>query len=286
MDALDPQHLDWISDALARLGLSAIDDVQPFKLRPWSTVAFVDTDHGRVWFKANEPALAFEAELLTVLARIAPGLVLEPLHHDPISGWFLSPDAGAKGSEVTLPVADAVDAIVAVQRATSEHVDDVLGAGTPDRRPTHLSQVLMSAIEHPSSGRGGARCAELQGRFAAVCDRLTGDGRLAVVNSDHKPDHVFTGPPVRVYDWGDAVVCHPLVDVPFIEREFGADAANRFTSAWGHGIDDPIVQAAGAAAELVEADVWLRTSPAGLARHPDGIEIALGRLADRLESMS
>ncbi|MEO0493354.1 MAG: hypothetical protein AAF081_08055 [Actinomycetota bacterium] len=285
MDELNLGHLDWIASSLARLGATARGPIEPFKIRPWSSVAFVNTDRGRLWFKANEPALSFEADLLVVLSHAAPGRVLKPLDRDSATGWFLTADGGPKGTDVDVPVVDAIEAIVNVQRATSERIDEVLRASTPDRRPEVLPEVLDEAIAHPDAGRGGERCEGLRGRFAVVCEQLATDGRLAVVNSDHKPDHVFAGPPVRVYDWGDSAVCHPLADLPFIEREFGAAGAAAMADGWGHDRHDPTVAAAGAAAELIEADVWLRTSPEGLARHPDGIDVALSRLADRLEAI-
>ncbi len=285
MDELSVSHLEWITAALARLGATARAPIQPFKIRPWSSVATVETDRGRLWFKANEPALSFEAELLVVLSHAAPGLVLKPLDRDAATGWFLAADGGLKGSEVDVAVDEAVEAIVTVQRASAERVGEVLQAGTPDRRPAHLPAVLDEAIAHPSAGRGGVRCARLRPHFDAVCDLLSADGRLAVVNSDHKPDHVFAGPPVRLYDWGDSALSHPLADLPFLEREFGPPAGAQLAAAWGHTLDDPVVEAAGAVAELIEADVWLRTSPEGLARHPDGIDVALDRLANRLEAL-
>lgn len=285
MDELSPSHLEWIAGALTRLGLEPRSEIRPFKIRPWSSVAFLETDRGRVWFKANEPALSFEAELLIVLARVAPGRVPEPLDHDTASGWFLTADAGLTGTERPVDVYEAIDTITTIQRESSTAIDDVLATGTPDRRPAVLPGVLDEAIAHPASGRGGRRCAERRGAFTEVCDLLAADGRLAVVNSDHKPDHVFAGPPLRIYDWGDAAVCHPLADLPHLDRHFGGGAGDHFAERWGHARTDPLVAAGWVVAELIEADVWLRTSPAGLARHPDGIDVALGRLADHLDTI-
>ena len=282
METVGVDHGNGSPAPLDRIGASATGPIETFKVRPWSTVAHVSTDAGRLWFKANEHALSFEAGLLVVLAELTPDRVTAPLEWSRETGWFLAPDGGPTGAEVQVPADGAIDAIVEVQRGTATALDDVLAAGTPDRRPAQLPVVLDEAIAHPSSGAGGRRCADLRGRFAEACELLAADGRLTVVNSDHKPAHVFAGPPLRLYDWGDAAVSHPLTDVPFVAREFGPEGAARLVAAWGHTDDDPIVHAAGAAAELIEADVWLRTSAEGLARHPDGIDVALRRLADRL----
>lgn len=285
-EQLGAEHQAWISGALARLGRSATGPAQAFKIRPWSSVASIETDRGRLWFKANEPALAFESELLVVLSHAAPGHVLKPLHRDTSTGWFLTADGGPTGDALAIDIDDSVAAIVAIQQAAAERIDEMIRAGTPDRRPARLPAVLDQAIAHPSSGEGGVRCAQLRARFADLCEHLTADVRLTVTNSDHKPAHLFAGPPVRVFDWGDASISHPLADLPFIEREFGPDGAERVAAAWGVDRHDPLAAAAGATAELLEADVWLRTSPEGLARHPDGIDVALRRLADRLEDTS
>ena len=277
-------HRQWIDEALARLGATPTRPPQPAKIRPWSSVGFVEPDRGRLWFKANEPALAFEAKLLVVLSHAAPGRVLKPLDRDSSTGWFIATDGGATGNDTEVPVEEAIAAILEVQSASAERVDEMIRAGTPDRRPSALPAVLDDAIGHPAAGVGGERCMPLRDRFVAACSHLAADGHLAVVNSDHKPAHLFAGPPIRVYDWGDAVVSHPLADLPFIEREFGAAAAAALLDAWRAEPSGVVAAAAGAVGELLEADVWLRTSPEGLARHPDGIDIALRRLADRLDA--
>ncbi|MEM9464672.1 MAG: hypothetical protein AAGA90_04835 [Actinomycetota bacterium] len=282
MNDLLPAHRAWIEEALTRLGATAHGPAVATKIRPWSSVGRIDTDRGRLWFKANEPALAFEAELLVVLAHAAPGRVLKPLERDPATGWFLLTDGGPTADGGDMATAEAITAIVEVQRAGAHRIDDAIRAGTPDRRPSVLRAVLDAAIAHPSSGVGGERCAAIRDRFVDGCALLEADGRSTIVNADHKPAHLFRGPPLRIFDWGDAAVSHPLADLPFIEREFGAAAAVQLLDAWGVGPSDAIVAAAGAAGELIEADVWLRTSPEGLARHPDGIDVALGRLADRI----
>lgn len=277
------EHRAWIDTTLATLDIVAHEPPRATKIRPWSSVGSVETGRGRLWFKANEPALSFEAALLVVLADVAPDRIMRPLAHDATTGWFLTVDGGPLGSDQPVTVAAALDAITEVQQASARHLDEVLAAGIPDRRPDALAAVLDHAIAHPASGVGGTRCAGLRDRFVDACALLASDGRLGVVNSDHKPDHLFVGPPVRVYDWGDAVVSHPLADLPFIEREFGPAGAARLAEAWGVSLDDPLATAAAAVGHLLEADVWLRTSAEGLARHPDGIDVALTRVADTLK---
>ena len=114
-----------------------------------------------------------------------------------------------------------------------------------------------------------------------MVDQL-GDAELVITNSDLKPSHVFVGPPARLFDWGDAVLTHPLLSCGTILRGFGDEALDHYVTGWGETLDSPAVRAALSLVDLVNLDVWLRDPAAALDRHPGQIEKLLGQLADKL----
>jgi hypothetical protein len=74
----DPSWLaeayDWIHARVARHGAAVLGPIEQPHVRPWSTVLCVSTGGGSLWFKANMPALAHEAAVVSVLARRRPVL--------------------------------------------------------------------------------------------------------------------------------------------------------------------------------------------------------------------
>lgn len=66
----------WIDESLERRGITRVptSPLQP-RLRPWSTQLVVDTDHGRVWFKAGAPSMTPEAAIYSAVADVAPDLL-------------------------------------------------------------------------------------------------------------------------------------------------------------------------------------------------------------------
>lgn len=94
----DPHWLrvaqDWIDGELGRLGLVAAGAIEQSHVTPWSTAMRVPVSGGDLWFKANMPALAFEAAVIDILGRRRPGCVPELRAIDRDRGWVLMADAG------------------------------------------------------------------------------------------------------------------------------------------------------------------------------------------------
>ena len=85
---------DWVRAQVAESGGRVVGDITQPRVRPWSTQLVVPTDAGRLWFKANCPALAFEPAVHRTLARLDPGEVDEPVAVDAERGWMLTRDRG------------------------------------------------------------------------------------------------------------------------------------------------------------------------------------------------
>lgn len=276
-------QIEWIDSALADVGRTRSGAVEEFRVEAWAAVSsFLCDDGGRVWFKANEPCFRHEGALISMLATAAPDSVLEPRAVHPDTGWFLTDDGGPLATEADgLAIAATY---VRVVMASADSVDEMLAAGVPDRRPALLPAVFDAACAHPEAGAAGERCAELRDRFVRVCEVLADDDRLALADSDIGPHHSFIGPPMRLFDWADGSVTHPLVPVFNLRRQLdpGPAAAAMLADRWNADIDGTVAQAASIVARLLGADVWLRVPPAAWERHPGGIERWVERLADAL----
>ena len=72
----------WIRERAAEDGREVTGAFEQPRIRPWSTQLVVPTDRGRLWFKANCAALAFEPAVQWALADIAPTEVDRPVAID------------------------------------------------------------------------------------------------------------------------------------------------------------------------------------------------------------
>lgn len=231
----------WVGDQLSRLGVRQVGAGKQDRCYPWSTVIEVPTSDGPVWFKANARGMHQEAALYEVLVRRAPDHVLRPLALDVERGWLLLPDGGP-----TLRASDGVRADVAawerllveyadLQRAMEPHVDELFGAGLVDATPAALPAMRDALLADPSmllldTGKGltSAERDELVAHapaYAAQCRDLAAYGIPVTLQHDDLHEHNVFAPaapvgPLRVFDWGDAVVGQPfgtlLVSLKFV----------------------------------------------------------------------
>lgn len=236
------------------------------RAREWSTSARLPTVDGPAWVKAAARGFAAEPATTALLARLAPHRVLTPLATDLARGWLLLPHAGPtlaeRGGADADTDADPRDADTEadlrrahddVARPASDAAAELLAAGVPDRRPEHLPALLeellaLLAREHPAEHRGLR--ADLDATRRAVArwsaELAARPGRLTVDHLDVHPGNAVGGAgrgPVRLLDWGDAVLTHPDL----------------------HHRGDP---AAAGLHELVRAGTWARTTARARREHP------------------
>ncbi|GAA1892086.1 hypothetical protein [Lapillicoccus jejuensis] len=84
----------WVDDVLVARGEHRRGPLDPIRVRFWSAVFRLDTDHGRRWVKLGNPGQAFEGALLRQLGALVPDEVLAPLAVDETAGRWLLPDGG------------------------------------------------------------------------------------------------------------------------------------------------------------------------------------------------
>lgn len=170
--------------------------VELAKLRPWAVVWQATDDVGRSWWaKQNCPGQGFEAELLAVLARLAPSYVVPVTVADVDRGLLLTPDQGPVFADTVGP--DDLDAwarlvqrAMELARATADHGAELLATGlTGCRVPDHVA----------------ARVARDRDEVGSA------DLPDTVVHNDLHEHNAFDDPDgLRFFDFADAVWDHPL----------------------------------------------------------------------------
>ncbi len=235
----------WVADQLARLGLRQVGAARQDRSYPWSTVIQVPTSPAPVWFKANALGMKQEAALYEVLVRRAPEHVLEPLALDVERGWLLLPDGGptlrsVEGARADLGVWEQLLVeYAALQRSLEPYVDELSAAGLVDATPEALPALRDALLADPSlllldtdRGLSSAERDALVAHapaYARQCRDLAAFGIPATLQHDDLHDNnVFApaspGGPLRVFDWGDAVVGQPFGSL-LISLRFVAELA-------------------------------------------------------------
>jgi hypothetical protein len=275
----------WIHEQVRDAGGHVVGALTQPRVRPWSTQLVVPTDTGRLWFKANCPALAFEAGVHAVLARLDPGEVDPPVAVDAARGWVLTRDWGTTLGDFHDPTLADWQAVVAVaagvQRRLAEYGPELLAAGLPDCSPHTVSArfaELISALVglprgHPSWLEPAIvrRLRGAQGLVEDAVARLL-DGPMTLSSLQHgdlHPSNVVTGGSgLRVVDFGDAQWAHPLetLAVPWgwIDRRSRVswpDVVAAYAAVWddvlGRAELDDLMRAAMVTQPVNRALTWL-----------------------------
>lgn len=311
-DAWRADVRDWVEGRLTDAGLRPTGADEQTRALPWASLLRFPTDAGPVWFKANAVGVAHEAGLYEVLVRRAPGHVLEPLALDVDRGWLLLPDGGptlrdVEGAATDLRLWERMLVEYAeMQRAVEPYADELRAAGVPDARPERMPAMRDALLADPGLvllGRKNGLTHEqyddlLAGApaYAALCAELAAFGIPSTLQHDDLHDHnVFMpaepGGPLRVFDWGDAVVGHPfatlLVTLRVVSHltglEYGAAELLRLRDAylepWTAERDRAdLVEAARLAVRIggvARADCYrralLEATPAGRDQYGDGV---------------
>jgi hypothetical protein len=200
----------WITAELHRLGLALTAPIEQRHVRAWSTVLRVPAGGGDLFFKANMPALAQEAAIVSVLARRAPDRVPDLLAADLGRGWMLQADGGTRLRESGLGIGcweEVLPLYAGLQLDAAADRADLLEAGAPDRTLAALPELYEQLVEGES-----AELLALAPRVAGLCEELAALGLPETVQHDDLHDgqiFVLYGR-FRFLDWAEACVAHPF----------------------------------------------------------------------------
>lgn len=204
-----------------------IEDVLPdvFHVRQFATwcnscIVRVEAAAGRSYLKASPANFAREPMVTAMLADLFPGRTTQVLALDTDRNWMLLEDLGGEPAD-GLSADERLGAIAAIAElhaASLGHVDTLLDGGCFDRRPDVLSAQIAALAADPTVPLPG----DLAERFEAAVPRvqeLCAELALSpiqptLVHGDlHAGNLMRTGGRFVVFDWTDACVADPFVDV-------------------------------------------------------------------------
>lgn len=238
----------WITDQLRQIGIPATGPVEQVKHWVLSCILRMPTAQGWVYFKAGNgtPLMVNEAVLIQLLARLYPAVMPRPLAIDAARDWSLLADFG---SEIgwTAPVETreaALTAFAALQIASAAAVDELLTCGCIDRRlpkvieeiPPLLNDSVLLAMLDPAQQE---RLLAAAPRLGELCTQMAAYHVPAtLVHGDLHMSNIARGEAhgesqgFIFFDWSDACVAHPFMDVIAILHEKDETVQTRLRDAY------------------------------------------------------
>jgi len=206
------RDLAWASSQLGALDRAT-------QIRTWNLSAIwrLETSDGVVWLKCLPSFASHEPVVLRALAdQPVPRVLAADAHRE-----LLADMPGVDGYAATAAVQlGLIDTLVAIQRSTRARVDELERAGVPDRR---LPVVLDLAAEVVARRLPDDR--DLAWLLSSAGERVEAIEACGLpdvlIHGDAHPGNARIGPDVRTpvwFDWGDARIGHPLIDVAVTER--------------------------------------------------------------------
>jgi hypothetical protein len=233
----------WIESSLRGVGRRSTGPVEQVRTWPLSAVLRVPTENDHVYFKATSklPLFVDEGAVMQGLARLFRREVPRPLAVDHARRWMLLEDVGtAIGWDAPVEERESVLRVFAfMQVATSDDVEALLAMGCIDRRPAWLAREAKLLLEDDEALAGLeeheiARLRSLEPTLVGLCAHLA-DGPVpdALVHGDlHLGNVARVGGSYVFFDWSDACVAHPFLDLIDVHREEDPNVTARLRDAY------------------------------------------------------
>jgi hypothetical protein len=212
----------WMLEQMAADGRPAIDAPRQHQLWGASVVLQAASADGNVFFKCSPELFRHEAVVTQALAQLMPERLPEVIAVDSVEGWLLMRDFRATelGDQDQSLWDEGLMTHAEIQLSWLDRTDELVALGLPVRSLTDLASqveaiaedtVLLERMSPEVRGRWLAAVPTL----AACCRRLNeiGPGPSLVHGDLHPWNVTFGSSASRVFDWTDAAVSHPFVDL-------------------------------------------------------------------------
>jgi len=154
----ETQARTWVFRALAKRGVTPKPEtVTPVRNNPWGLVLSLQTDRGRVFFKALSVDNRFEPQLLAKLSNRWPNRIARPLAIQPAAGWMLTPDYGSTLLDIhTGDIRQdmwrtTLAQLAEIQIESCHNTSRWIELGVPDRQLGKLPGLLKRLLENDSA---------------------------------------------------------------------------------------------------------------------------------------
>lgn len=221
----------WIREMASQKGIQLMGEIRQPHIRHWSTVMEVDSDGGKIFFKATASETIYEIALTEKLAMWQPDDMPDLIAVDATCGWLLLRDGGKQLRASIRPTKDirpwepVIRRYAELQIELVQHVDQMLTVGIPDRRLNVLPALLVDLLsdeksillgqEKGLSAEEYQQCLDYKPRFKEICSELDAIGIPASINHGdfHDANILVKDGCITFFDWGDADITHPFVSL-------------------------------------------------------------------------
>ena len=257
----------WMLEQLSGAGYVAPRAPGIHHLWGISVVLAADSDSGTAYLKCSSDRFRREAEVTQALAARSPLLLPEVIAVDPGRGWLLMRDLESRelGDQPESAWWLGIDALAELQLSWLNRADELLALGVEERSLTALGEwVRRSAVNDDLLRQldSDARAEWLASipEMVDACLRLKelGPGQSLVHGDFHPWNVVASNRSSRIFDWTDACVAHPFLDlVTYVMRshdmQLRAQLVDRYFAHWSSYISEGDLREAGRLAPVVGA---------------------------------
>lgn len=232
----------WADQALATAGRRRTGPSSPVKVWSLSAVLRIPTDGGPVFLKATCDHFRAEPRITDLLGRLVPGRVPAVLGHEPDRGWqLMKPLDGVSDEDEPTPglAALAADTIAGVQIDCVPHVALLRQAGCPERglesslaafREVLAASPELRLLDAEQVAAARDALPEVERRLAALAAY---DVPTTLVHGDlHLGNVAEQDGRLTVFDWSDASVGHPFIDLVTLVRSSPSEERDELTAAY------------------------------------------------------
>ena len=212
----------WVDEVLAQRGARRTGRGAVIKSWGLSHVERIPTSQGALYLKACSPLFAHEPAVTAWIAALAPGVVPAVLAVDHARACLLmealppaQPGLGVEQERVA-----TCAAMAQVQAAVAGRGDELRAAGAPDRALSSTGRDLAEMLrEMPDGQVDASRRRELEGGVERAVGLLEELAACALpddvlVHGDlHAANVVVASGGAVVFDWSDACLGHPVLDL-------------------------------------------------------------------------
>lgn len=244
----------WVNEHIKPIGATMTGALEQRRISGRTCLLLVPTDRGDFFFKAMAPISSFapEAVLMSALNKKMPEHIPKPIAIDSEHGWLLMEDLRPllKGGISPSELVQAMEVFTQLQINMADEVDFLLDLGCPDRRLPVLESQIEPFINDPIIlSYLGTEIIDTFGaqipRLKSLCQELAEfDLPDTLVHGDlFWGNMVVQGNTVLYFDWTDACVGHPFLDIKdvlFEEETLHMRLRESYLKPWKHfsGIEE------------------------------------------------